>query len=143
MIRKYGEADAEQVMQIWLNGNVEAHPFVPKDYWVSNYQMVQEQLSHAEVYVLEEDGEIRGFIGIMDAYIAGIFVAEEHRSMGIGKQLLEHVKERYSTLSLSVYQQNKRAVDFYFREGFSVRAEGIDEETGNAEYTMSWDATAG
>ncbi len=143
MIRKFEEADAEQVMQIWLNGNVEAHPFVPEDYWVSNYQTVQKQLLLAEVYVLEEDGEIQGFIGIMDAYIAGIFVAEKHRSMGIGKRLLEYVKERYSTLSLSVYQQNKRAVDFYFREGFLVSAEGMDEETGNAEYIMIWDATAG
>lgn len=135
MIRKLEKTDMEQVMQIWLSGNVEAHPFVAKDYWVSNYDMVQEQLFQAEVYVLEEDGEMKGFIGIEDDYLAGIFVDKKYRSTGIGKQLLKHVKERYKVLSLSVYQQNKRAVDFYLREGFFVREEGVDEETGNAEYT--------
>ena len=53
MIRKLQKADTDQVMQIWLNGNVEAHPFVPKDYWVSNYEMVREQLLEADVFVYE------------------------------------------------------------------------------------------
>lgn len=138
MIRKMEKTDIQQVMQIWLNGNVEAHPFVPKDYWVSNYEMVREQLAEANVFVYEADKEIEGFIGLVDSYIAGIFVDKKHRSMGVGKLLLEYVKLQYSSLSLSVYQQNKRAVAFYLREGFAVSTEGIDEETGNEEYTMFW-----
>lgn len=62
MIRKLQKADTDQVMQIWLNGNVEAHPFVPKDYWVSNYEMVREQLLEADVFVYEADKEVQGFI---------------------------------------------------------------------------------
>ena len=27
------KSDIRQVMQIWFNGNVEAHPFIPKAYW--------------------------------------------------------------------------------------------------------------
>lgn len=138
MIRKLQKADIDQVMEIWLNGNVEAHPFVPKDYWESNYGMVREQLLEADVFVCEGDKEVQGFIGLVDSYIAGIFVDKRHRSEGVGKQLLEYVKKQYSTLSLNVYQQNKGAVAFYLREGFSIRTEGIDEETGNAEYTMFW-----
>lgn len=139
MIRKFKTADIEPVMQIWLNGNIDAHPFVSKDYWVSNYDMVQELISQAEVFVYEIDEEIQGFIGIMDGFIAGLFVDSKYRSTGIGKQLLEHVKKRYKSLSLGVYQQNKRAVDFYFRENFYVSEEGVDEETGNAEYIMTWE----
>ena len=135
MIRKLQKADIQQVMQIWLNGNIEAHPFVPKDYWVSNYEMVQEQLCKADVFVYEADREIQGFIGLADSYIAGIFVDKKYRSMGIGKQLLEYAKKQCSALSLNVYKLNKRAAAFYLREGFSVSAEGIDE-TGNEEYTM-------
>lgn len=139
MIRKMEKTDIQQVMQIWLNGNVEAHPFVPKDYWVSNYEMVREQLSEADVLVYEADKEVQGFIGLVDSYIAGIFVDKKYRSMGVGKQLLEYVKKQYSSLSLSVYQKNKRAVAFYLREGFTVSTEGMDEETGNEEYTMFWE----
>lgn len=143
MIRKFEQADIGQVMHLWLNGNVEAHPFVPENYWISNYQMVQEQISQAEVYVSENDGEIQGFIGLADGHIAGIFVGSKYRSKGIGKQLLDYAKERYGALFLNVYQQNKRAVDFYRREGFFVSAEGADEKTGSAEYTMLWKANDG
>ena len=100
--------------------------------------MVQEQLLQAEVFVYEKDGIIRGFIGITDGYIAGIFVDRKCRSCGIGKHLLEYVKQTHSTLSLGVYQKNKRAFSFYLREGFSILSEELDEATGETEYTMIW-----
>ena len=31
MIREFQTADTEQVMQIWLNGNEDAHPFISKN----------------------------------------------------------------------------------------------------------------
>lgn len=138
MIRTFQNTDIQQVMDIWLNSNLDAHPFIPKEYWTSNYDMVTGQIAQAEVYVAETDGAIQGFIGLADTYIAGIFVDQTYRSMGIGTQLLEYAKARKDTLSLSVYQQNKRAVDFYLREGFSVNSESLDEETGAIEYTMCW-----
>lgn len=139
MIRKLQKADIEQVMQIWLNGNKEAHSFVPKEYWETNFDMVQEQLLQAEVFVYIKNGEIFGFIGIVDNYIAGIFVDKKHRSSGIGKKLLDRVKSQYHSLSLEVYRKNKRAVSFYLREGFSVLSEELDEATGEGEYTMVWE----
>lgn len=138
MIRKLEKADMGPVMQIWLHGNVEAHPFVPKEYWAANFDMVQEQIFNAEVYVFEANDRIKGFIGLADTYIAGIFVDKNDRSMGIGRQLLTYAKKKKETLSLNVYQQNKRALDFYHREGFFVSAKGMDEETQNVEYTMFW-----
>lgn len=138
MIRKFEKSDIEQIMPIWLNGNIEGHPFVAKEYWISNYQMVQEQLVQAEVYVAEEDGEIQGFVGVVEGYIAGIFVERTYRSKGIGKQLLDYVKELYDSLALGVYQKNDRAVKFYLREGFSVISESLDEDTGEVDFTMEW-----
>lgn len=142
MIRKFQKADTGQVMQIWLNGNGDAHPFVPKEYWESNFEMVQNQLLQAEVFVYNMHGEILGFIGITDNYIAGIFVDKKHRSLGIGKKLIDYVKSKYYSLSLAVYKKNNRAVAFYFREGFSVLSEELDEATGEVEYTMIWEANS-
>lgn len=138
MIEKFQKADIGQVMQIWLNGNKDAHPFVPKEYWESNFKLVQDQLLQAEVFVYKTCGETQGFIGMVDNYIAGIFVDREYRSLGVGKKLLDHVKSKYSSLSLDVYQKNIRAIAFYSREGFSVLSEELDEATGEAEYTMIW-----
>lgn len=142
MIRKLTKSDTEQVMQIWLSGNEGAHTFISKEYWRYNYTQVQEQLLLAEVYVYEANREIQGFIGIMDGYIAGIFVDSIYRSRGIGKQLLDYAKKKYNTLSLGVYMKNNRAISFYLREGFSIFSESLDEATGEAEYTMLWSGEA-
>ncbi len=47
--------------------------FIEADYWKNNYEMVREMIPKAEVFVSEENGQIRGFIGLIDTYIAGIF----------------------------------------------------------------------
>lgn len=141
MIRKFETKDTERVMQIWLKVNIETHDFVPSDYWLSQYQSVQEQLLQADIYVYEQNKEIQGFVGMMDDYLAGIFVDEKCRSMGIGKNLLECVKKNYPTFSLNVYQKNRRAVSFYLREGLSIVSKGIDEDTAETDYTMAWKQT--
>ena len=41
-------------------------------------------------------------------------------------------------LQLNVYQKNARAISFYQREWFIIQCEGLDEATGEKEYTMLW-----
>ena len=41
-------------------------------------------------------------------------------------------------VQLNVYQKNARAISFYQREGVIVQCEGLDEATGEKEYTMLW-----
>lgn len=138
MIRKFEKKDTKRVMEIWLEANLEAHDFVPSDYWLSQYQSVQEQLLLADIYVCEQDNEIQGFVGMMDDYLAGIFVDKKYRSMGIGKGLLEYVKKIHPAFSLNVYQKNQRAVDFYLREKLTIVSTGVDEDTAEADYTVVW-----
>lgn len=138
MIRKFRTSDTEQVMKLWLTGNEDAHSFVPKEYWHLHYSEVQEALWKANVFVYNTDGKIQGFIGMIDEYIAGVFVDKSFRSHGIGKQLLNYVKNRYEKLSLELYVKNTRAVSFYLKEKFSVLSESVDEDTGEKEYIMMW-----
>ncbi len=138
MIRKFETADTEQVMGIWLEVNLEAHDFIPGDYWRSRYESVRQQLSGARLYVYGQGEEIQGFAGMVGDYLAGIFVVGACRCAGAGKSLLTYIKDRYPAFSLHVYQKNKRAVNFYLREGLQITAEGIDADTGEADYTMEW-----
>ena len=138
MIRAFQPADAAQVMEIWLAGNEEAHPFIDPAYWHSHTAEVREQLSEAEVLVCEEEGAILGFVGVQGDFIAGIFVRRGARGRGIGKRLLDAVKAKHSSLMLSVYRKNSRAAAFYAREGFVVVSESIDPETGEAEQSLRW-----
>jgi putative acetyltransferase len=122
-------------MEIWLEGNLTAHPFIKEEYWKQNYETVRSMLPNAEVYVFEEDGEVQGFIGMDAEYIAGLFVAEGHRGQGIGHQLISEVK-RKKRLSLHVYEKNIGAVAFYRAEGFRVENRMAEKETGEQEYLM-------
>lgn len=138
MIRKLQKSDIIKVADIWRDTNIEAHNFIPTQYWESNYETVKEMLSQAEVYVYEINGAIQGFIGLNGEYIEGIFVYNKLQSQGIGKNLLDFVKENRTKLSLNVYQKNTRAIHFYQREGFEIQSQGIDEATGEKDYVMTW-----
>ena len=139
-IRPMERRDLDQVAQIWLETNCRAHAFIPASYWEDNLESVKKMLPLAEVYVREEkgSGKIQGFIGLDQDYIEGIFVCGKAQSRGIGKELLDFVKARRETLTLSVYEKNTGAIRFYRREGFAVRQEGMDEQTGEREFTMEW-----
>ena len=138
MIRKLQKADINRVADIWLKTNLKAHFFISEQYWISNYEFVKEMLPQAEVYVYEDDKMIQGFVGLNDEYIEGIFVSDEMQSCGIGKLLLDYIKDKKVRLQLNVYQNNTRAISFYQREGFIIQCEGLDEATGEKEYTMLW-----
>ena len=141
MIRKLEEANLDAVMQIWLDTNIKTHDFISAEYWSGNYEMVKSLLPEAEVYVYEDDAteEIVGFIGLMDTFVAGLFVKDGMQSKGIGKQLVDYAKDKKERLSLTVYQKNERAIRFYQREQFVVDHEQIDENTNATEYVMVWD----
>lgn len=138
MIRKFESEDLEKVMEIWLNANIQAHDFISKDYWKSNFDFVKSILPSAEIYVYESEGKVSAFVGVDSGYIAGIFVSNDEQSKGIGKQLLGKIKERYSELSLTVYKKNVKAVNFYQRELFVIKQEQIDKNTDEVEYLMVW-----
>lgn len=140
MIRKFKEDDLNTVMQIWFDTNIKAHHFISRQYWIDNYEMVKDILPKKEIYVYEDDNtnQINGFIGLMDNYIAGIFVNKNNQSRGIGKQLLDYVKEIKETLNLSVYQKNIRAISFYQRKQFVIQSEHIDNDNNEKEFIMTW-----
>lgn len=138
MIREFKIKDLERVMEIWLESNIDAHSFIDKKYWEDNYEMVKEILPSAEIYLYEENKNILGFVGLMENYIAGIFVEKNFHSQGIGRKLLDCCKSLKRELTLSVYEKNQKAYSFYIREGFQVVEKKIDENTSEIELVMYW-----
>ena len=139
MIRLFKFQDLDKIMDIWLQGNLEAHSFIDAEYWKKNFDSVKSVLPNAAVYVYEEDGEILGFIGMDAEYIAGIFVAAGHKGQGIGHQLIETVKKK-KRLSLHVFDKNTGAMAFYLKEGFTVRERMTEKDTGERECLMVYES---
>lgn len=138
MIRKLEKVDIDEVMNIWLETNISTHDFIDKNYWKYHYNDVRDGILNADTYVYEENNEIVGFIGLVDGYIAGIFVKKDMQGKGIGKNLINTVKEKYKELTLNVYEKNAKAIDFYKSIGFEIIKRGIDEQTKESELFMKW-----
>lgn len=140
MIRKFKEEDTTAVMTIWTKGNFEAHSFIDKDYWLLNYNKVKDEyLKKSETYVYTEKNEIKGFISILNnEYIGALFVRKEYRKQGIGRKLINFVKDKYDKLTLNVYEKNINAILFYTKLGFINQKIQIDDKTNEKEYVMEW-----
>ena len=138
MIRAFEKEDIDRVMEIWLDTNKKAHSFIPDKYWEDNEKTVRNLILRAEIYLCERENIIVGFIGLMDDYIAGLFVADGFQSKGAGKEILDYVKTLKPSLNLYAYEKNSRAVNFYTREGFIKKDETLDEIHNEKEYHMEW-----
>ncbi len=140
MIRPAQASDRDALLDIWLEGNLTAHPFLPREYWEGMLPYVRRALPDAQVWVdVGITGEIRGFIGLTGTYVEGLFVAAGCRGEGVGTALLQAVSQSLSSLTLRVYVKNDRAIQFYLHRGFSLVSEERDPDTGEREYLMRLD----
>ena len=137
MIRKLKENDIDQVIKIWLEASIKSHNFVSKEYWESKTSDMREiYLPMGITYVYDENGIVKGFVSLCDNTLAAIFVSPNIQGRGIGRQLINKAKKVCPFLSLAVYKENQKSIDFYKKCGFSIVKEQIDEHTGHPELIM-------
>lgn len=137
IIRNFQPNDLDQVMKIWLEGNLNAHPFIDRKYWINNFEMVRDALQQSEIIVIEDKSQIIGFVGMKNTYLAGIFVKNKFRRYGVESKLLNAIKRKYDSFTLEVYAENQAAVSFYNKQGLKIVRKQSDE-MGNKEYLMQW-----
>ena len=80
-----------------------------------------------EIYVAIEDGRIVGIAGFYRPmnFLHSLYVQE--RGRGVGKALIDHLSATADgPVSLKVQEPNRRAQDFYRREGFVFVERGRD-----------------
>ncbi|WGX75201.1 GNAT family N-acetyltransferase [Paraclostridium bifermentans] len=100
MIRKLKNTDIDKLMDIWLESTVKAHNFIPIKYWQNNYKVVKDEyIPMSDTFVYEEEGEIKGFVSIIDnEFIGALFVDVKFQGMGIGSRLIDYSIEKYKNL---------------------------------------------
>ena len=139
MIRDFENKDMEQLLSIWLSASIEAHDFIPASFWQDKLgEMREVYVPNSQTFVFEVDQQLYGFISLLDNYIAALFVHPEKQGLGIGQELMAYIKERFKTLSLSVYSKNKKAIAFYEKQGFVVLLEQEEPHSKAMETQMSY-----
>ena len=138
MIREFKSADLDKVMEIWLQGNEQAHSFIDSNFFKQNFDIVEMLIPMSTVYVQDLDG-IKGFIGITENYISGLFVEQDYRRQGTGKALVNKAKQRYNELFVHVYKKNTDAINFFLSQNFEIISESINEESNESELLLRCD----
>nr|WP_107987611.1 GNAT family N-acetyltransferase [Breoghania corrubedonensis] len=143
-IRPYAASDMKILSSIWFNASLEAHAFLGEDLLRRQRVLIEKTyLEEAEVWVACVDGAPVGFIGLLGAFIGGLFVDPSAQGQGIGRALVAHARARKGELSLEVYAENVRACAFYRRLGFSETERRVrdDNDLPHENIRMSLDAS--
>ena len=101
----------------------------------------RELLEKRSVLVVDAGSEIAAYVSVADGWLYAIYIAPAFRGMGLGKMLLDDLKQRYpEQLELTVFEPNVAARRFYEREGFVEAPEGRDDKTeeGVPTLLMRW-----
>ena len=123
----------EKLLCVWENSVRATHLFL-SDNEISNIKRyVPQALNNVPVLVVAEDevGVPAGFMGISGQMLEMLFVANENRGRGIGKQLLQYGIKNYAVNKLAVNEQNPLAKGFYEHMGFTVYKRTELDEQGN------------
>ena len=141
MIRPFTPKDMDQVLKIWLDASIQSHDFVNPEFWISKMADMRDlYLPCGTTFIYEDNGNVFGFVSLVEKTLAALFVLPERQNKGIGTQLMDTVKGMRSELILSVYKENKKSVSFYEKCGFRVSREQIDDHTCHPEYIMQWNS---
>ena len=123
----------QKLLDVWESSVKATHLFLSGDEINNIKQYVPQALKDVPVLVISENkyGNPMGFMGIADKMLEMLFVSNEYRGQGIGKQLLQYGIENYSINELSVNEQNPLAKGFYEYMGFEVYKRTEVDEQGN------------
>ena len=140
MIRPYEEEDMEDVVRIWLEASLQAHDFIPRGFWenaAADMRSLYLPMSDEIVLHVDDDtGKPDAFLAFVGSFLAALFVAPEAQGRGLGSRMFRIAGRMHPGLSLCVYRENVRAVEFYRRRGLTVLCERVEEKTGHVELVM-------
>ncbi|NKB44311.1 MAG: GNAT family N-acetyltransferase [Alphaproteobacteria bacterium] len=131
MIRKYREDDKDVVVSTWRAASELAHPFLENDFLDEEEGNVRNvYLAFAETWVTEIDGEVVGFIALIDNEIGGLFLNPKYHGQGLGKAMVDIAFVEMGSLKVEVFKDNEIGRRFYDAYGFRGDDEFIHEASG-------------
>lgn len=132
-VEERNERLIENLLEVWESSVKATHLFLSHGEINAIKQYVPQALKEIPTLVIAENeaGKPVGFMGIANQMLEMLFVSNESRGQGIGKQLLQYGIEKYSITELAVNEQNPLAKGFYEYMGFEVYKRTELDEQGN------------
>ncbi len=122
VLRRARPTDADAIAAALTAARAEQAFIPPLHTLADDHRFVTERLLPAnEVWVVDEAGEVVGFASFGHDLLGHLYVAPRAQGRGIGRVLLDKVKERRPEgFTLWTHQPNVRARAFYEREGLTA-----------------------
>jgi len=138
VIRAYRSEDLEPVMAVWKAANALAHPFLQKGFVIEVGRSIREDfLPISETYVLDDAGQMIGFIALMGNQIGGLFLDPACRGQGYGRALVDHAVGLKGPLRVEVFRDNQIGRPFYERYGFEFVEDEFHALSGQVNRKMA------
>ena len=124
-------ASENEILMIWEEALRISHDFFNDcDREISiKKPRVREDLHQLVVICAYVENEIKGFAGVLGNELKMLYVHPKWQGQGIGRSLLSYSKQNFKIQYVDVYEQNKQAVDFYERMGFTCYGKTSKRDT--------------
>ncbi len=139
-IREGNLSDLPEIMAVWLESHLASQAFVHHLYWHKQYDSVRTRIQNdAEVFVYETDGNLQGFIALVDeCTILTLGTAKRADAKIVIEKLLHRCQELYPCLRISVFASNEMLVETLVKLGFYIEKEGVNADANADEYELAW-----
>ena len=87
--------------------------------------------SNLSFFLATQGGFVVGYLGIThdkskNCFLVTEVVREDFRGMGIGIQMLDFAKDRYSPLVAEIFKDNNPSINLHLKAGFRVSGETLN-----------------
>lgn len=140
MIRLYQKKDIEDIVEVWYQASLLAHPFLSEKFLAEeNHNLRERFLPHSQTWVVEKQGRVVGFISLMENEVGGLFVHPAWQRQGIGMALMDKARSLHKNLELEVFEANKQGRAFYAKYGFVPIKKYREETTGEMTIRLRYE----
>lgn len=118
-IRQAKQSEYGALINLWEGSVYASHDFLTeKD--ITDYRdlLIITSFYDTEIFVIEVNNEIKGFIGLIFQKIQLLFVHAKCFGRGYGTALINFAIDKKKVTHVDVNEQNTRAYHFYFKMGF-------------------------
>ena len=121
-----------QLLKIWEASVRATHEFLNEQHIVQIKELIIQHhyFDHVQLFHVERDGLIAGFMGLAYQKIEMLFVDPKFFDQGIGSALIQKAFE-LGAHEVDVNEQNPKALDFYKKHGFKQIARSELDAEGN------------
>ncbi|MCM1150667.1 MAG: GNAT family N-acetyltransferase [Alistipes sp.] len=124
--------DLDALTDLWEASVRATHDFLTADDLLFYRRLVREEaLAAATLHIIRDSaGEFAAFAGTEGDKLEMLFVGPAWQGRGLGRRLVEHVRECCGVRCVDVNEQNRPAAAFYARLGFRIVSRDAFDPSG-------------